>query len=84
MATELSRRQFLKIGGGGFWASTWARVAGFGSTRWRRPPSPAEPSMLPADTAPSTSTPLLIPPVMPKAGTIKLKNGKTPTTTRSR
>jgi hypothetical protein len=30
------------------------------------------------------ATPLLIPPVMPKAGVIKTKVGRTPTTTKSR
>jgi spore coat protein A len=73
MTTELSRRQFLKIGGGGLLGLyVGSRLGGFTQV--------AE-AAIPGGTVdlvalPKYATPLLIPPVMPQAGTIKLKNGK--------
>ena len=73
MATELSRRQFLKIGGGGLLGLyVGSRLGGFTQV--------AEAAIPGGTVDPATLskyvTPLLIPPVMPQAGTIKLQNGK--------
>jgi FtsP/CotA-like multicopper oxidase with cupredoxin domain len=73
MARELSRRQFFKIGGGGLLGLyVGSRLGGFTQV--------AE-AAIPGGTVDVASlgkfvTPLLIPPVMPKAGTIVLRGGK--------
>ena len=73
MATELSRRQFLKIGGGGLLGLyVGSRLGGFTQVAEAAIPGG---TLDPADV-PKYVTPLLIPPVMPKAGTIKLQGGK--------
>jgi spore coat protein A len=73
MAIELSRRQFLKIGGGGLLGLyVGSRLGGFTQVAEAAIPGG---SVDPA-TLPKYVTPLLIPPVMPQAGTIKLTNGK--------
>ena len=71
--TELSRRQFLMIGGGGLLGLyVGSRLGGFTQV--------AE-AAIPGGTVDLAAldkyvTPLLIPPVMPKAGTIVLQGGK--------
>ena len=71
---EFTRRQFIKIGGGGLLGLyVGSQFGGFAQV--------AEAVPLPGGTldplaVPKFVTPLLIPPVMPKAGTIKLKGGK--------
>ena len=73
MATELSRRQFLKIGGGGLLGLyVGSRLGGFTQVAEAAIPG----GTVDLATLPKYATPLLIPPVMPQAGTIKLKNGK--------
>ena len=73
---EFSRRQFLKLGTGGLLGLyVGSRFGGFGAT----PVAVAVP--IPGGTldplaVPKFQTPLFIPPVMPRAGTIKLKGGK--------
>ncbi len=70
---ELSRRQFLKIGAGGLLGLyVGSRLGGF---------TPVAEAAIPGGTLDPGAvskfmTPLLIPPVMPKAGTVKLKGGK--------
>ena len=71
---ELSRRQFLKIGAGGL-VGLWVGSQFGGFTQV------AEADALPGGTLdplgiPMYQTPMLIPPVMPKAGTIKQRGGK--------
>ena len=81
MAHQVSRKQFFKIGAGGllgFYAGT--RLGGF---------TPVAQAAIPGGTLDPVTlskfvTPLLIPPVMPKAGTIKRNGGRRSTTTRSR
>ena len=73
MAIELSRRQFLKIGGGGLLGLyVGSRLGGFTQVAEAAIPG----GTVDLATLPKYVTPLLIPPVMPQAGTIKLKNGK--------
>ena len=73
MATELSRRQFLKIGGGGLLGLyVGSRLGGFTQVAEAAIPG----GTVDLATLPKYTTPLLIPPVMPQAGTIRLKNGK--------
>ncbi len=72
---ELSRRQFLKIGAGGLLGLyVGSRFGGFGATPVAEAQIPGG-STRPGGVA-KFGTPLLIPPVMPKAGTIKMKGGK--------
>jgi spore coat protein A len=73
MASEYSRRQFFKIGGGGLLGLyAGSRLGGLTPV--------AEAAIaggtLDPVTVPKYLTPLLIPPVMPKAGTIIRKGGK--------
>ena len=72
---ELSRRQFLKIGAGGLlglYAGTLYQ--GFAATPVAEAAIPG--GTIDLGTLPKYTTPLLIPPVMPKAGTIKIRGGK--------
>ena len=72
---ELSRRQFLKIGAGGLLGLyVGSRFGGFGATPVAEAQIPG--GSLDPDGVTKYGTPLLIPPVMPKAGTIKKKGGK--------
>ena len=71
---ELSRRQFLKIGAGGLVGLYVGSQ--FGGFTQVAEAVPLEGGTLDPLTVPQFTTPLLIPPVMPKAGTIKLKGGK--------
>ncbi len=72
---ELSRRQFLKVGTTGLLGLyVGSRFGGFGAT-------PIAEAAIPGGTLDPGSlakyvTPLLIPPVMPRAGTVKNKKGK--------
>ncbi len=74
MARELSRRQFFKITAGGMLGLYFgSRLNGFAPIAFAAP--------IPGGTLDSVSvskfqTPMLIPPAMPKAGTIKMKGGK--------
>ena len=71
---ELSRRQFLKIGAGGLLGLyVGSRFGGFTQVAEA---APIAGGTLDPPAVPKFVTPLLIPPVMPKAGTIKLKGGK--------
>jgi spore coat protein A len=73
MTTEFSRRQFLKIGGGGLLGLyVGSRLGGF--TQVAEAAIPGGTVDLAALS--KYATPLLIPPVMPQAGTIKLRHGK--------
>ncbi|MGE5230028.1 MAG: bilirubin oxidase, partial [Deltaproteobacteria bacterium] len=71
---EFTRRQFLKIGGGGL-VGLWVGSQ-FGGFTQVAEAAPIPGGTLDPLTVPKFATPLLIPPVMPKAGTIKLKGGK--------
>ena len=71
---ELSRRQFLKIGAGGLVGLYVGSQFG-GFTQVAEAAIPGG-TLDPITGVPKFVTPLLIPPVMPKAGTIKLKGGK--------
>jgi FtsP/CotA-like multicopper oxidase with cupredoxin domain len=72
---ELSRRQFLKIGAGGLLGLyVGGMYRGFGSTPVAEAAIPG--GTIDLGTLPKYTTPLLIPPVMPKAGTIKVRGGK--------
>jgi spore coat protein A, manganese oxidase len=71
---DLSRRQFLKIGAGGLLGLyVGSRFGGFTQVAEA---APIAGGTLDPLAVPKFVTPLLIPPVMPKAGTIKLKGGK--------
>jgi FtsP/CotA-like multicopper oxidase with cupredoxin domain len=74
MDTRMSRRQFFKIGGGGLLGLYVGSQ--FGGFTQVAEAAPAPGGTLNPLAVPKYSTPLLIPPVMPKAGTIKLKGGK--------
>ena len=80
---ELNRRQFLKIGGGGLLGLyVGSRLGGFTQVA-EALPIPG--GTLDPDTGvPKFQTPLLIPPVMPKAATLSVPASGTSTTTRSR
>ena len=70
---ELSRRQFLKIGGGGLLGLyVGSQLGGFTQVAEAAIPGGA----VEAAALGKYVTPLLIPPVMPKAGTIELQGGK--------
>ncbi len=74
MAKEFSRRQFIKISAGGMVGLyIGSHLGGFTQIAQAEPISGG--TLAPGDIG-KFVTPLLIPPVMPKAGTIKLKNGK--------
>ncbi|HEX5642946.1 MAG TPA: multicopper oxidase domain-containing protein [Thermoleophilia bacterium] len=70
---EFTRRQFIKIGGGGL-VGLWVGSQFGGFTQVAEAAIPG--GSLDPVNVPKFQTPLLIPPVMPKAGTIKLKGGK--------
>jgi FtsP/CotA-like multicopper oxidase with cupredoxin domain len=70
---ELSRRQFLKFGATGLLGLyVGSRLGGFSPTPVAEAAIPGG-SLDPVTGVPKFVTPLLIPPVMPKAGTIKVK-----------
>lgn len=72
MASQFSRRQFFKIGGGGLLGLyAGSRLGGFTPVA-----EAVVPGLLDPVTVPKYLTPLLIPPVMPKAGTITRKRSK--------
>lgn len=80
MARELSRRQFFKITAGGMLGLYFgSRLDGFTLVAKAAIPGgtldPADADGL-GNPLPKYMTPLLIPPVMPKAGTIKMQGGK--------
>jgi hypothetical protein len=71
---DTTRRQFIKLGaaaGGGLYLST--TIAGVNYLVQAAIPG----GTLNPLTIPKYATPLLIPPVMPRAGTIKMMGGKT-------
>ena len=71
---ELSRRQFFMVGGGGLLGLyVGSRFGGFTQVAEAAIPGG---TLDPVAGIPKFVTPLLIPPVMPRAGTIKLKGGK--------
>ena len=70
---ELSRRQFLKIGAGGL-VGLWVGSQFGGFTQVAEAQIPG--GTLDPDSVTKYGTPLLIPPVMPRAGTIKRRGGK--------
>jgi FtsP/CotA-like multicopper oxidase with cupredoxin domain len=70
---EFTRRQFIKIGGGGL-IGLWVGSQFGGFTQVAEAAIPG--GDLDLGALPKFQTPLLIPPVMPKAGTIKVKGGK--------
>ncbi|HET6494129.1 MAG TPA: bilirubin oxidase, partial [Thermoleophilia bacterium] len=75
MAREISRRQFFKIGGGGLLGLyVGSRLGGFTPVAYADPIPGG--TLDPAGGIPKFVTPMLIPPVMPKAGKVKLKGGK--------
>ena len=77
---ELSRRQFLKVGAGGLLGLyVGSRFDGFTQVAEAAIPG----GTVDLAAMPKFTTPLLIPPVMPKAGTIKPRAARTRTTTRS-
>jgi len=68
----ITRRQFLKVGAAGM-AALYASTRGkFVMRAWAQIPG----GTLDPGSVPKYVTPLLIPPVMPRAGTIKQKGGK--------
>jgi FtsP/CotA-like multicopper oxidase with cupredoxin domain len=74
MAKEFSRRQFIKITAGGMVGLyIGSHLGGFTQIAQAEPISGG--TLTPGDIG-KFVTPLLIPPVMPRAGTIKLKSGK--------
>jgi spore coat protein A len=73
MASEISRRQFFKIGAGGLLGLYVGSSLG-GFTQVAEAAIPG--GTIDLTTLPKFVSPLLIPPVMPKAGTIRLKGGK--------
>lgn len=73
MASEISRRQFFKIGAGGLLGLyVGSRLGGFTQVAEAAIPG----CTIDLTTLPKYVSPLLIPPVMPKAGTVGLKGGK--------
>ena len=75
MAIEISRRQFFKIGGGGLLGLyVGSRLGGFTPVAYADPIPGG--TLDPAAGIDKFVTPMLIPPVMPKAGNVKLKGGK--------
>jgi FtsP/CotA-like multicopper oxidase with cupredoxin domain len=68
----LTRRQFFKIGAAGAGLYLVSRVSGGVKIAYAQIPG----GTLNPDAVPKYATPLLIPPVMPRAGTIKQKGGK--------
>jgi FtsP/CotA-like multicopper oxidase with cupredoxin domain len=73
MARELSRRRFFKIGAGGLLGLyAGSRLGGFTPVAYAQIPGG---SLDPA-TVPQFVTPLLIPPTMPRAGTITRRRSK--------
>ncbi len=73
---ELSRRQFLKIGASGLLGLyVGSRFGGFGATPVAEASIPGG-TLDPVNDVMKYQTPMLIPPVMPRAGTIKNKMGK--------
>ena len=71
---EFSRRQFLKLGAGGLLGLyVGSRLGGFTQVAEAAIPG----GTLDVEGLGKFVTPLLVPPVMPKAGTIPLKGGKT-------
>ncbi len=70
---ELSRRQFLKVGAGGLLGLyVGSRFGGFTQVAEAAIPG----GSVDLTATPRFTTPLLVPPVMPRAGTIVLKGGK--------
>jgi FtsP/CotA-like multicopper oxidase with cupredoxin domain len=70
---EFTRRQFIKLGGGGLLGLyVGSQFGGFTQVAEAAIPG----GTLDPTALPKFVTPLLIPPVMPKAGTIKVKGGK--------
>ncbi len=70
--TMITRRDFLKLGGAGILTLYAASRAKFLPRAFAQVPG----RTLDPLSVSKYKTPLLIPPVMPKAGTIKLKGGK--------
>ena len=68
----LTRRQFLKIGAAGAGLYLTSKVGGLVKVAYAQIPG----GTLDPLAVPKFATPLLIPPVMPRAGTIKPKGGK--------
>ncbi|MHB0980446.1 MAG: multicopper oxidase family protein [Thermoleophilia bacterium] len=74
MAREFSRRQFFKITGGGLLGLyVGSRLNGYTPVAYA---APIDGGTLDPLTVTKYTTPMLIPPVMPMAGTIRLKGGK--------
>jgi FtsP/CotA-like multicopper oxidase with cupredoxin domain len=70
---EFTRRQFIKLGGGGLLGLyVGSQFGGFTQVAEAAIPG----GTLDPTALPKFVTPLLIPPVMPRAGTIKVKGGK--------
>jgi spore coat protein A, manganese oxidase len=68
----MHRRSFLKLTGGGLGIFIANSANGYTLKSVAALPAPA----LTANAVPKFATPLLVPPVMPKAGTIKARGGK--------
>jgi FtsP/CotA-like multicopper oxidase with cupredoxin domain len=78
MAKDITRRQFLKITGGGLLGLyvgsrlVGTHLPGFEAVAYAQIPG----GTLDPTGIPKYVTPLLVPPVMPRAGTVRLKGGK--------